>query len=121
LEPPAEFPGISRFSCGSSEWSADTPEHRRKPLNYAGAAVDGYDEIAEHRFALTEGDPLSAAVQSTWTIELRRGSWQVRIETAGALTADARQFYVTNELEAYEGSTRISTRSWSATIPRDQV
>jgi putative CocE/NonD family hydrolase len=78
-----------------------------------------YDESATHSFAITEGDALSAVVRSAWVIEMRRGSWRVRIETSGTLTANARDFYVSNQLETYEDGVPFFMRAWSATIPRD--
>jgi len=43
------------------------------------------------------------------------------LELFGTLKADARYFYVTNQLEAYEDSAMVFTRAWSETIPRDQL
>jgi hypothetical protein len=51
----------------------------------------------------------------------QRGDWQVRIETSSSMTADAAHFYVSNLLNAYEGNTRVFTKSWTFKTPRNLV
>jgi hypothetical protein len=72
-------------------------------------------------WSVTEDDPLSASntVENTWGA--RRGDWQVRVVTSSSMTADATYFHITNVVEAFEGDTRVRTRTHSARIPRDNV
>lgn len=49
----------------------------------------------------------------------RRGDWFVRTRTHTVLTADARNFYVCAELDAWENQKRVFSRNWDLTIPRD--
>ena len=72
-------------------------------------------------YAVTADDPLSASVHCAWTRTLRRGDWSVRVETTSLMTADREAFWLTNSVDAYEGETRVSTRSTSTAIPRDGV
>jgi predicted acyl esterase len=72
-------------------------------------------------FTIVDGAPLSAATRSEWVELLARGDWRIRIETLSTLSADAERFHVTNALEAYEGDTRVYTKSRALTIPRDLV
>jgi putative CocE/NonD family hydrolase len=71
------------------------------------------------RYHIAEGRPLAARAESAHTIELARGEWRVRIETASDMTADATHFHVTNRLEAYEGEARVFAKTWHASIARD--
>jgi hypothetical protein len=51
----------------------------------------------------------------------RRGDWSVRTTTHTVLTADITHFYIHAELDAYESETRIFSRNWKRTIPRDGI
>ena len=72
-------------------------------------------------FTIRDGDPLSAANRVQKTLAYRRGDWQVHIETDSHMTADATHFHVSNHLDAYEGNTRVFTKSWTFCVPRDMV
>jgi hypothetical protein len=43
------------------------------------------------------------------------------VETDSRMTADADVFRVTNVLDAFEGETRIFTKAWTFSAPRDLV
>lgn len=51
----------------------------------------------------------------------RRGDWSVRTTTRTVLIADATNFYIHAELDAYEGDKRLYSQNWDRTIPRDGV
>ena len=68
-----------------------------------------------------EDDPLSARIRCEWKIGVSRGAWRTRIETTSVMTADARDFRITNVLDAYEGETRIFSRANLDVVPRDLV
>jgi hypothetical protein len=78
-----------------------------------------YDETAQHSFAITEGEPLSAVTTSKFAIKIGRGDWRVRIETESSLRSDSDHYYTLNQLQAFEGETLVFSRNWSAAIPRD--
>jgi putative CocE/NonD family hydrolase len=95
-------------------------------LSYFGARrLSGsgleYDESGRDTFTIVEGDPLSARARSEWSIGVGRGDWRTRVETSSVMTADASAFHVTNVLDAYEGETRVSAKTWHFSVPRDLV
>jgi uncharacterized protein len=48
-----------------------------------------------------------------------RGDWDVRTLTTTKLTADRTSFRVRATLDAFEGDTRVFSRNWDETVPRD--
>jgi len=80
-----------------------------------------YDNETTDTFTIVEGDPLSATAQCDHSAKLSRGDWRVRIETSSVMTSDATTFRVTNMVDAYEGNTRIFSKTWTFTMPRDHV
>ncbi len=79
------------------------------------------EDITTDTYTIVEGDPLSATVRCERLLEYQRGDWRVRIETASTMTGDATTFHVTNLLDAYEGNTRVFTKTWTFSILRDFV
>jgi putative CocE/NonD family hydrolase len=79
----------------------------------AGAQVDEY--------SIVPGSPLSAYSRSERNVILRRAGWDVRVETVSTMTADAADFHITNQLEAYEGGVRVFAKTWDFKVPRDHV
>lgn len=81
-------------------------------------------EIAERArdvFTIRDGDPLSARATSTWTIELRRGDWSIRIETDSEMTADHDAFHVVNEVRASESGRIVHEQRSQRSFRRDLV
>ncbi len=78
-----------------------------------------YERTSTHTYTIVEDDPLSAGVTHKGAMRIGRNAWRTRVETTSAMSSDATTFYVTNGLDAYEGDTRIFTRTWTFTIPRD--
>ncbi|HSM54607.1 MAG TPA: CocE/NonD family hydrolase [Candidatus Sulfomarinibacteraceae bacterium] len=76
---------------------------------------------SEERFTIYEDDPLSATIVCEQHQVLRRGEWDVRVETYSEMSADEQQFHVINVVDAYEGNTRVFNKTWSTTIPRHHV
>jgi predicted acyl esterase len=72
-------------------------------------------------YSIVEGNPLSAHVRCQRTVGLRRDDWRIKIETNSTMSADAKYFHLTNQLDAYEGNVRVFTKSWTKSIPRDLV
>jgi len=79
-------------------------------VTYAGIGVD--------RFTIRQGQPSSARVESTYSIELSGTGWATRTEARTVVTATPTEFLVLATLEAYEAEARIFVRSWDAAIPR---
>jgi hypothetical protein len=68
-----------------------------------------------------DGDPLSARIATRRRVGYRRGDWSVRIETRMDLTSDRESFRLQADLDAFEGASRVFSRSWDVRIPRDGV
>jgi putative CocE/NonD family hydrolase len=71
------------------------------------------------RYRITGDDPLSARHETEYTIDMRRGEWQIRTVGVIAMTATAADFLLSATMDAYEGDTRVFTKSWTRKIPRD--
>lgn len=80
-----------------------------------------YDDLATDTYSIVEDDPLSAQVRCERVIKIGRGDWRTRVETSSVMSAGAETFYVTNLLDAYEGNTRVFTKTWTFRVPRDLV
>ena len=89
-------------------------------LRYTGSGMEVDDAVTEI-YRVRDGDPLSLRVEIERRLELRRDDWRVRVETRGAMTADATHFHLSHHLDAYEGDTRVSSRSSTKVIPRQLV
>jgi len=66
-------------------------------------------------------DYASLAGETRWTRTFRRGDWQVRTITRTLLTSDETSFRLRADLDAYEGPSRVFSRSWHTEIPRQLV
>lgn len=75
----------------------------------------------EDTYTLVEDQPLSARIRCDRITGLRRDDWHVHTETSSTMSADADTFYITNVLDAYEGNTRVFTKTWHIQIPRHLV
>ena len=71
------------------------------------------------RFTLTGDDPLSARHENRYRITMERGPWKIRTEADTVMTCTKEDFVLSARLDAYEGETRIFSRSWTRRIPRD--
>ncbi len=79
------------------------------------------DQWNRDTLSIVDGDPLSAQARCEWFIIMGREDWRTRVETLSTMSADAKAFHVTNVLDAYEGNTRVFTKTEPLTIPRDLV
>jgi putative CocE/NonD family hydrolase len=80
-----------------------------------------YDDLSPVIFSIREDDPLSARVDCERRIDLRRGAWKTRVHLRSTMTADAENFLVTTAIDAYEGDTRVHSKIFNSTIPRDHA
>ena len=83
------------------------------------------DATTRNYFDLSEADPCSAQVRCEHTIRLKRANgadaFDIRVETVSTMSADQENFYVTNVLEAYEGTVRVFAKTWDFAVARDGV
>jgi hypothetical protein len=80
-----------------------------------------FGERQESRHSIVEGQPLSARAEYAGEHYLRRGDWDVRVVVRTALTADAEEFTVATDLDAYLGQVQVHTTRRAVRIPRDGV
>ncbi|MFF7203509.1 MULTISPECIES: CocE/NonD family hydrolase [unclassified Streptomyces] len=74
---------------------------------------------AHERYAAVADDFISVSGETTWTMRFRRDDWDVRVVTRTRLTSDATDFHVDATLDGYEGDTRVFSRTWNESVPRD--
>ncbi len=73
------------------------------------------------RYIIRDDDPLSAQAEVEHITMLRRGDWSTRIETHTRLTSSSDVFRLHATLDAYEQGTRIFSKRWDRSVPRDLV
>jgi len=126
----AEPPEIDVIRAPSRTWEIhqDIVEGRYQLLtNYDSGAqllrANGieYESVYGETYTIVEDDPLSAHARCQRAIKIGRGDWRTRIETDSTMTANLESFIVTNVVEAFEGNTRVFTRTSTHVIPRDLV
>jgi hypothetical protein len=84
---------------------------------------DGLEMTDESRelFTIREGDPLSAAVESSRRLGLTRRDWNIAVRTKSRITGDLTDFRLVDTVEAFEGGERVFERTWDRSVPRDHV
>lgn len=88
----------------------------------------GSGEIGPHKLAtysagretysIFPDEPLSAKMETHWTEELSRGTWNARTETYGRLTASKSHWIVWGKIEAYEGKKKVFEKEFNEEIER---
>jgi uncharacterized protein len=78
-----------------------------------------YADFDPVTLTIREGDPLSARVTVERHIEQHRGDWRVRIDLRSEMTADAEDYLISTSIDAYEGDTRVHSRTHASRVPRD--
>ncbi len=63
----------------------------------------------------------SLAGETRWERKFSRGDWLVRTTTRTRLTSNETDFHLRADLDAYEGTSRVYSRSWHTVIPRRLV
>ena len=76
---------------------------------------------ARETYSAVTGDFTSVRGKVEWVRTLERDDWTIMTRTTTTLTSDEKNFYITAELDAYEGDVRFACKSWNETIPRDLV
>jgi hypothetical protein len=72
-------------------------------------------------FSIVESDPLSARVELSQRMVMRRNDWSVRIESRTRLTATTELFQFSGDVEAFEGDNLFERRVWNLSVPRRLV
>ncbi|BBI63749.1 hypothetical protein HSBAA_50550 [Vreelandella sulfidaeris] len=73
------------------------------------------------RYTYAYGNYNSLSGWTEWERSFRRGDWEVRSMTRTLMTSNATSFRLRATMDAYEGDSRIYSKSWDEEIPRDLV
>jgi hypothetical protein len=106
------------LATGESALVFDWDVGGRCRLEADGLEMDG-SNVTTYR--VHDGDPLSASVSTEQSASLRRGDYDVVIETSGVMTGTADRLLVTMQLDATEGARRVASRQWRLEFPRTGV
>jgi len=95
---------------------------------FGGASLARIEEIdldlgytISKRFRIAENDPLSARVEFTQQMVMRRSDWNIRIESRTAMTSTGVLFQFSGDVIAYEGDEIFAQRDWNQSVPRRLV
>jgi hypothetical protein len=82
--------------------------------------IDLLEDVGGHQVqSIFEGDPQSASTEAEHNHRFMRGDWDVRTSIRSHLTATGDDFLLRASVDAYEGETRVFSRSWNVRVPRD--
>jgi putative CocE/NonD family hydrolase len=73
------------------------------------------------RYSWTADDFTSVRGDTEWIMTFARDDWSTRIETRQRLTCTQTDFHLHATLDAFENDTRIRSRDWTVTVPRNLV
>lgn len=76
---------------------------------------------AEEWYSYRSDDFNSVKGETRWARGFRRGDWEVKTVTRTVLHCDKAHFYLSAELDAYEGDRRVYSNNWSRRIKRKLV
>jgi uncharacterized protein len=74
--------------------------------------------VGRENYAIDPIDPLSARMETHWTETRTRGTWDIRTETYGRLTATKTHWIVWGKIEAFEGKKRVFVKEFNEEIER---
>jgi hypothetical protein len=80
-----------------------------------------YESVTTTRFRIKDDDPLSATIRCERFFAIGRGDWQTRVEVWSEQRSDLEKFYVESSCEAFVGSERIFSRTWTFDVARDFI
>jgi predicted acyl esterase len=72
--------------------------------------------VETYRYQADDYESLSG--ETRWERRFRRGDWEVHTVTRTFLTSDETSFRIRADLDAFEGPSRVYSRSWDRIIPR---
>lgn len=112
----------------------EQPEQHTRSVSHKDDVriLDTYDNFGVERFAsglsratvcrehyeIADNDPLTAAMTTHWTEEMKRPGWKINTETTTTMTASASHFHIKARLDAYEADSLVFSRTWDERIPR---
>jgi len=73
------------------------------------------------RYSYVSADYASLTGWCEWERSFRRGDWRVSTITRTRMTSDATHFRVRATLDAFEGDSRVFSKTWDTSIARDLV
>ncbi len=132
FDPPAGAPPLNKtlLVSGKESWTVirdlAREESRLEVVHDSGTVrLDDIDLVIRGKVTeiysnfVDEYDSLSG--ETIWERSFSRGDWEVRTVTRTLLTSDAEAFRIRADLDAYEGKSRVFSKSWDTTIKRDLV
>ena len=87
----------------------------QQELKPHGLIVSG---TGRESYSILPDDPLSAKMETHWTEERSRGTWNTRTETYGRLTATKTHWIVWGKIEAFEGKKKVFEKVFNEKIVR---
>jgi len=94
----------------------------RERASYHLPAIDlAFEADAEEHYRIRESDPSATVADTRATWRLSRGDWRIRTETFTRVACTAETFEIEASLDAFEGETRVASRSWKRIVPRSHV
>ena len=117
LRPPSDTREISSAEDGTvAQIFKDDLGH----LRHKSSGLETDSRVTQ-AYYIKPDDPLSARVEAIWNFATRRETWQVETRSKSVMTCDAKNFYLSAEVEAFENGDSVFQRSWQETIPREYV
>ncbi|MGE0117879.1 MAG: CocE/NonD family hydrolase [Dongiaceae bacterium] len=95
---------------------ASREDHGHYTIDHIGLETE---HAKTEQFRIRDDDPASAAIDIANTRRVGRGAWRTRTETRTVMRATATEFIVDATLDAYEGESRILSRTWQVRHKRD--
>ncbi|MEQ8369693.1 MAG: CocE/NonD family hydrolase [Alphaproteobacteria bacterium] len=116
LEPSTETQTVTRDVASGELRSLITFNQGLVRLEDTGNALGAW---RSEDMRICPDDPLSARGEINYDFSLGKGDWQTRVHTRSRIASDHTHFILSNDIEAYEGDTRIFARTFDTRIPRD--
>ncbi|MGM0538029.1 MAG: CocE/NonD family hydrolase [Thermodesulfobacteriota bacterium] len=101
-------------------------ESRLEVINDEGVfRIEDIDlEVASkviENYVFCDDDYNSLLGETKWERSFKRGAWEVTTKARTLLTSSPTHFHIRADLDAFEGDSRVFSRSWDEEIPRDLV
>jgi putative CocE/NonD family hydrolase len=77
------------------------------------------DYVHNEAYRIKDDDPLSAEIEIRFSIKIGRGDWRTRSDTWTVMRSDKTHFHIEAALDSFEGETKVISRKWKESIPRD--
>lgn len=80
-----------------------------------------FGEKKKITFSIRENDPLSARVRVELTAGFEREEWKIQLKSRSTMQSDRENFYIRNQLTAYENGRKIFSKKRDFSVPRDFI